>query len=234
MWLLVGEPWEPVAFRSLACVLRVPTPLEHYQCFSPDYRARPRGLGKGWGRNYWGKGREEREEVWLPLRAILKLAAEGQGHDDSQPFWGQGHRAASQPSLFPETSRWHHPTATVSNGRPETGRRLVRAEGESPQGPGPVPGAPGGRREQRPADEISSELKGGKGLAAAPGGAGAQSRVLGAGGEGSSRQPRLNQLISLPSLQGKAAHYLTLLLRSAPWDSAQGEGVGELSGCPCL
>lgn len=77
--------------------------------------------------------------------------------------------------------------------------------GQSPQGPGAVTGAPGGRREQRPAHKTSSELKGGKGLAAAPGRAGAQSRVLGVGGKGSSRQPRLSKLISLPSLQGKAA-----------------------------
>lgn len=48
----------------------------------------------------------------LSLEEALKLAAEGQCREDSQPSRASGGRSAS----YPKASRWRHPTATVFKG----------------------------------------------------------------------------------------------------------------------
>ena len=89
-----------------------------------------------------------------------------------------------------------------------------------------LPLGPGrGRREQGPADKVSSELKAREeGLAVRPGRHRGPEQGAGGGRGGKQLPPRLS-ITNLTSISaGEGSSYLTPLLRSAWWDQLRGGG----------
>lgn len=147
--------------------------------------------------------------------------------EDGKP----SHRPCS-PGLFPETSRWHHPTATAfSNGRPEA-RREAGAEGRPVSVFGPLARVQGlslpawGVGEPEPATRSLQDAKQGKrGSQLSRRGARARPGAGGGGREG--RQPPSPERANLqPHLLGGRRRVSPAPARS-PWCSARGGGRGR-------